>query len=482
MPSPFADLFLTADPASVERLRAHVDEVLAALAGAPPDRPRSALDPEALTALAGAVVASPVDADLLATVLAHGVHPSHPRTAAHLHPPALLAAAAAELAIAATNQSLDSHDQAPMATAVELALTGWLSATVGLPSGATGVLTAGGTASNLLGLTLARAAHARRTGHDVAAEGLPATARRWRILVSAGAHFSLAQAAAVLGLGHRAVVPVPTDDGGRMDPVALDTAVAALRRSGDEVMAVVGTAGTTDLGAVDPLPALADRAAAAGAWFHVDAAVGSALALSDRHRALVAGIERADSVTADLHKLWWQPFAASALLVRDPGAFAAVREESDYLDRDEDVAQGVTNLVGRSLDTSRRFDALKVVVALAHVGPERLGAMVDHVIDLAQVAAVEVGHTPDLVLVAPPETVTCVFRWTGAGDDGADRAMTAAARHLFATGDAVVGRTRVDGRVALKLTFVNPVATAADVRDLVRLVAEACRRGSLEVP
>jgi L-2,4-diaminobutyrate decarboxylase len=141
----------------------------------------------------------------------------------------------------------------------------------------------------------------------------------------------------------------------------------------------------------------------------------------------------------------------------------------------------VTNLVGRSLDTSRRFDALQVVVALAHVGPDRLGAMVDHVIDLARVAAAEVGSTPDLALVAPPETVTCVFRWSGPGDDeAADRAMTAATRHLFATGEAVVGRTRLAGRVALELTFVNPVATADDARDLVRLVAGACRSGSLE--
>jgi len=476
VPSPFADLFLTADPASAERLRALVTVVIDALDRAIPDGPRSDLTPEALTRLAATDPG-------LDEIVAHGVVPAHPLTAAHLHPPALLAAIAAEVAIAATNQSLDSHDQAPMATAVELRLVAWLATTIGLPEGATGVLTAGGTASNLLGLTLARAAAGHKTNGDVAAEGLPDGARRWRILTSAGAHFSVAQAAAVLGLGHRAVVAVPTDDAGRMDVTALDATLSRLADTQDEPIAIVGTAGTTDLGAIDPLADLADRAEATGAWFHVDAAVGSALALSARHRPRLAGIERADSVTADLHKLWWQPFAASALLVRDESAFAAVREESDYLDRDEDVAAGVVNLVGRSLDTSRRFDALKVVTALRHVGRDRMAAMVDHVMDLAQAAADEVAHHPDLDLVAPPSTVTCVFRWRSTDAEvDADAVMTGAARHLFATGQAVVGRTRIDGAVALKLTFVNPVATADDARTLVRLVADACRSGTLDGP
>jgi len=472
VPSPFADLFLTADPASAERLRALVGVVVDALAASLPDRPRSDLTAEALTRLAATDPG-------LDEIVAHGVVPSHPMTAAHLHPPALLAAVAAEVAIAATNQSLDSHDQAPMATAVEVRLVEWLATTVGLPAGATGVLTAGGTASNLLGLTLARAAAGHEIDVDVAAGGLPDGARRWRILASAGAHFSVAQAAAVLGLGHRAVVAVPTDDRGRMDVKALDAALSRLATSGDQPIAIVGTAGTTDLGAIDPLADLADRAEATNAWFHVDAAIGSALALSERHRPLLDGIERADSVTADLHKLWWQPFAASALLVRDESAFAAVREESDYLDRDDDVSAGVVNLVGRSLDTSRRFDALKVVTALRHVGRDRMAAMVDHVMDLARAAADEVDRHADLDLVAPPSTVTCVFRWRGPDTDAV---MTAAARDLFATGRAVVGRTRIDGGVALKLTFVNPVATEDDARTLVRLVAEACRSGTLDGP
>ena len=109
--------------------------------------------------------------------------------------------------------------------------------------------------------------------------------------------------------------------------------------------------------------------------------------LSDRHRHRLKGIERADSVTADLHKLWWMPFGASALLVPDVGALRAVHHASVYLNRPEDEAEGQLNLVGRSLDTSRRFDALKVLIALRATGRKRLGEMVDAVLDLTQYAA-----------------------------------------------------------------------------------------------
>ena len=180
------------------------------------------------------------------------------------------------------------------------------------------------------------------------------------------------------------------------------------------MIAFVGTAGTTDLGAIDPLDALADRAAERDAWFHVDAAVGSGLVLSPRQRPRLRGIERADSVTADLHKLWWQPFGASALLVPDVGVLRAVHHASVYLNRPEDEAEGQLNLVGRSLDTSRRFDALKVLIALRATGRHRLGEMIDTLLELTQ-------HAGDAI-DAPPgaraarrarSTVMVAFRHRG---------------------------------------------------------------------
>jgi L-2,4-diaminobutyrate decarboxylase len=407
-------------------------------------------------------------------VLAHGVQPWDPWCVAHLHCPTLLTAAAAELAIGATNQSMDSYDQAPAATLVEDHLVRWLATTLGLPPAASGVLTAGGTASNLLGLLLARDTAAG--GHDVGADGLPAEAGRWRIVTSEAAHFSVQRAAATLGLGRRSVVPVATDELGRMDLGALDAALARLNGEGLRPIAIVGTAGTTDLGAIDPLPELAARAATVDAWFHVDAAVGSAFCLSDRLRPWLAGIERADSVTADMHKLWWQPIGASALLVRDAGSLAVLRSPSDYLDRPDDDGDGHLNLVSRSLDTSRRFDALKVLVSLRSTGRRRMAHMVEHLVDTAAATADVLGQRPDVELLARPSTVMVVFRWRppGVDDDLLDELNTDVQRRLFASGRAVVGRTRHHGRVALKLTLVNPTTT---LEDLVRLADEIANEG-----
>jgi glutamate/tyrosine decarboxylase-like PLP-dependent enzyme len=243
----------------------------------------------------------------------------------------------------------------------------------------------------------------------------------------------------------------------------LDAATA-----GEHVIAIVGTAGTTDLGAIDPLDALADRAQRHGAWFHVDAAVGSGLVLSASQRPRLHGIERADSVTADLHKLWWQPFSASALLVPDVEILKAVHHASDYLNRPEDEAEGQLNLVGRSLDTSRRFDALKVLIALRATGRRRLGEMIDQVLALAQYAGEAITRHPQLELATPPSTVMVAFRHRG--DDATNIRIH---RDLFASGRAVIGRTRVKGRVSLKLTLLNPYTTRQDIDALLGEIVSA---------
>ncbi|WP_051425612.1 pyridoxal phosphate-dependent decarboxylase family protein [Jiangella gansuensis] len=475
-------LFLDGSAASHDALRAAVADVLDVLAGTDDRPPFPALDPAGLRTAAAAVEPLPDDAeplrDVLADVgrqvLANGARVTDPWCAAHLHPPTLLTAAATELAIAVTNQSMDSFDQAPAATYVEDRLVSRLGTLAGLPAAASGVLTAGGTASNLLGLLLARD-HAAG-GANV--NGLPPVAARWRILASSAAHVSVRQAAAVLGLGRDAVVAVATDDAGRMDVPALDRCLDGLRQTGAVPIAVVGTAGTTDTGGIDPLDALADRAADAGAWFHVDAAVGSALLLSDRLRPLLTGLERADSITADLHKLWWQPIGASVLLVRDAALLGSVREPADYLNRTDDA--DVLNLVDRSLDTSRRFDALKILVSLRATGRRRLAAMVEHLVDLAASAGDAVTDRPELELLAPPQTVMVLFRCraAGLGEARLDELNVAVQRRLLASGRAVVGRTRHRGRVALKLTLTNPLTTAGDIAALLDTVVTTAKEAA----
>ena len=455
-------MFFSRDPTTHDALRHTVDAVTEALIGAAQlPGPRSPTTP---TELANAVAnidplpdkGAPIETVLnaLKPVLEGGIRLTHPYCVAHLHAAPLIPAAAAELAIGVTNQSMDAFDASPAATFVEDALVTRLAQLHGLPQGS-GVMTMGGTASNLLGLLLAR----DRAGTDVRANGVPPN--EWRIAASAAAHDSIARSAALLGLGMSAVIPVATDVTGALSLEAFDEATRDRR-----VIAVVGTAGTTDLGAIDPLDALADRAQTLNAWFHVDAAVGSGLTLSARHRSKLDGIERADSITADLHKVWWMPLGASALLVPDVAALRAVHHASVYLNRPEDEAEGQLNLVGRSLDTSRRFDALKVLVALKTVGRARLGEMVDRVLELAQYAGAAIERRPEFELVAPPQTLMVAFRHRSADNTRVHRA-------LFASGEAVIGRTTVGGRVVLKLTLLNPDTTPDDIDALLDVISAA---------
>ncbi|MDE3107871.1 MAG: aminotransferase class V-fold PLP-dependent enzyme, partial [Acidobacteriota bacterium] len=326
--SNWRDLVVSFDEAGLEQLRRGAGAAVNSLATTPAG-PRSRLSPHEIHELIATLDVCPDEGVALDAVLeelgtkvwAHGVVPSDPACVAHLHPPSLLPAVVSELAIAAANQSMDSWDQSPAATEVELHLLGWLAKLIGLPAGASGVMTSGGTASNVLAMTLARSAAAQRLGVDVLKSGLPPEAARWRVLCSDQAHFSLQRAAQQLGLGRDAVVTVATTAAGQMDLAALDTTLEGLTPEGLEVIALVATAGTTDLGVIDPMVEIAARAQRHDAWFHVDAAVAGAFLLSERLRPLLAGLELADSVTVDFHKLWWQPFNASALIVADVARF-----------------------------------------------------------------------------------------------------------------------------------------------------------------
>ncbi len=468
------NLVVTLDDDGLTALARGVDRVIESLRSVE-EGPRSNRSPDQLHELVTGLEICPEVGIALETVLeelgsivwANGVVPSDPATVAHLHPPALVPAVVTELAIAATNQSMDSWDQAPAATEVELHLMQWLANLIGLPDSGSGVMTSGGTASNVLGITLARSWAAAKLSVDVLKSGLPPQAADWRIICSNQAHFSVQRAAAQLGLGRDAVVTVATTSSGSMDIEALDAMIEELSRLGLHAIAVVGTAGTTDLGALDPLTAIGERARQHSMWFHVDAAVGGAFLLSGRLRTGLAGIELADSVTIDFHKLWWQPFNASALVVRDVESFDLLRVKSNYLDRGDEL-EGMVNLVGRSLDTSRRFDAAKVVASLRTLGRHALGEMLEHLVDLARYAATTIDAHPRLELVAHPASVMCVFDAPGAGPDDLRRVQ----QHLLARGEMVLGRTSIKGRAALKFTFMNPLATTDDVDRLIAIVVK----------
>ncbi|MBH5338694.1 aspartate aminotransferase family protein [Streptomyces pactum] len=456
-------------------LRALTEVALDALAGGTAARggPLPAGGPEGVAARVGPVCdpllpehgigARTALYEIVRAVAEGAADPGHPWCAGHLHCPPLAVAAAAELAAAALNPSMDSWDQAPAATVVEERVTAALARLVHpdrpRPDA---LLTGGGTESNLVALLLARERAGRRGARTV------------RVLCGANAHHSVHRAAWLLGLPAPVTVACRA---GRMVPAELDRAL----RGAEGPALVVATAGTTDEGLIDPLPELAEITARYGAELHVDAAYGGPLLFSERLAERLRGIGSAVSVTLDLHKLGWQPIAAGVLAVADTGLLEPLSARADYLNAEDDTEAGLPDLLGRSLRTSRRPDALKIAVTLRALGRAGLGALVEHCVDSAEGLAARIDTHPGLRRRPGPVGISTVLFRPVAADalPGArgDACVAAVRRRLLEEGRAVLGRAvaeDADGRPALwlKTTLLHPQAGPADFDALLDLVAD----------
>ncbi|UTV28809.1 pyridoxal phosphate-dependent class III aminotransferase [Photobacterium atrarenae] len=387
----------------------------------------------------------------------------HPSCIAHLHTPPLIPAVAAEAFISSLNQSMDSWDQASAATFVEQKVVDWLSGVYGYGTSADGVFTSGGTQSNLMGLLLARDwAADQLSGHNIQKDGLPEYAGKLRILCSKKSHFTVQKSASLLGLGEHAVTCVDTNPDGAIRLASLVSTLESMKQEGLLPFALVGTAGTTDHGAIDDLAGLADIADQHQLWLHVDGAYGGALILS-RHKARLNGIERADSLSVDFHKLFYQPISCGAVLVRDKANFKYLLHHADYLNREDDL---LPNLVDKSIATTKRFDALKVLMTMQCVGTDALGAMYDHLLGQTQQVADMINQSAEFELLADPALSTVLFRYIGNPAVDLDQFNKELRIEALVKGIAVLGETVVDGRVALKFTILNPCLEMADFETL----------------
>ncbi|MEV5198282.1 aminotransferase class V-fold PLP-dependent enzyme [Streptomyces sp. NPDC053720] len=380
----------------------------------------------------------------LITALTEGAaDPADPLCTAHLHTPPLALAAAADLAASALNPSMDSWDQAPAASALEADITAALATEI-YPDRPTpdALVTTGGTESNQLALLLAR----ERNGPV-------------QTICAANAHHSITRAAWLLGLPEPVVIPAPT---GVMDLTALQETLTRSRRP----LLVTATAGTTDTGRIDPLTDIADLCTAHGAELHIDAAYGGPLLFSPTHRPKIHGLDRADSVTLDLHKLGWQPASAGILAVPHRHHLDPLHHRASYLNAEDDTEAGLPDLLGRSLRTTRRPDTLKIAVTLRALGRSGLADLIDRTLTAAHHLADLITETPTLDLYDRPTISTVLFRPTGADDT----TVATIRRTLLTRGHAVLGRAHTGDRLWLKATLLNPHTTTQDLHTLLDLV------------
>jgi glutamate/tyrosine decarboxylase-like PLP-dependent enzyme len=391
--------------------------------------------------------------DLLLThVIASASPPDHPRYLAFIPGVPTVAAAIADMALAAAMVYGGSRLEAGAAVEAEDAVIRCLADVAGLPAAAGGTFVSGGSIANLSALVAARGDR-------------HAAARRQCIVAGASGHSSLAAAARIMGC--ELVTAAPADDHGRLDGATLAAALEG--HDAEDVVAVVATAGATNNGAVDDLTGVAAVCGERGIWLHVDGAYGGAALLSPRARPLFAGIERADSFVVDPHKWLYTPFDCAAVVYRDAAAARrALTQRAAYLDWLHDDGGDPSDL---AIHLTRRARGVPLWASLLAYGRRAYADAVDQCFAIAEYAAGRVERAPHLELVLEPALTVLLIRRRGWGP----AEYGAWSEHAIKRGLAFVIPTKHQGETALRLCFVNPLTTRADV-DLV--LADLAERGA----
>jgi L-2,4-diaminobutyrate decarboxylase len=365
-------------------------------------------------------------------LLDYAIQLHHPSYMGHQVCPPFPSAVIADVVISTLNQSTAVWEMSPLATVIEQEVVRWLARRAGYGAEALGTAVSGGSAANLTALLAARARwrHERRTA-------------RPRVVCSADAHYSIARAAAIIGIPPDDVLKVPTDGEQRMDSGTLAEVL-----DGD-VMAVVATAGSTATGAFDDLRAIAALCDRHRTWLHVDAAHGASVLLSDKLRHLVDGIELADSLAWDPHKMLWMPLSLGVVLVRD-GVWLrrAFDADAPYLFHAERAGD---NLGEMTIQCSKRADAVKLWLTLRLFGTAPFAEAMEKVTAVTRYLHDAVAASDDFEpMHLPPFNIFC-FRHRS--DDATNARLR---EELIRSGEAWITSTLLKERRVLRVTMINP--------------------------
>ena len=384
------------------------------------------------------------------------VHVTHPRYFGLFNPSVTVASVIADTIVAMYNPQLATWRTSPAANEIERHTLAWLMGKFGLPAEAIGSFASGGAEANLSAVIVALT----RAFPDYGEHGLRGLSASPTIYVTGEAHHSFNKIAHMTGLGRRAIRTVATDPNLRMDLGDVARLVADDRAAGFVPLMVVGTAGTTGAGAIDPLPELARFCRSQGLWLHVDAAWGGAAILSPLLRGHLAGIDAADSITCDAHKWFSVPMAAGMFFCRHPEAVdEAFRAETSYMPGK--TAGPVRDPYTSTVQWSRRFIGLKLFLALAHHGESGYVEMIEHQAHMGDILRESLKRSGWRVVNTTPLPLVCFTR------DGLDTAKFLAA--LYQRQIAWMSEVRLGGGApVLRACITSFRTTEADIECVVR--------------
>jgi aromatic-L-amino-acid/L-tryptophan decarboxylase len=398
----------------------------------------------------------------------------HPRAWGWVRGTGTPLAALAEMLAAAINPHLGGGQQSP--TYVEERCLQWLAQLMQMPESTTGILTSGGTMANLLGLAVARHATA---GYDVREEGMQGEHPALVVYASSETHMWARKSMELLGMGARHLRVIPAGDDFRMDLGELRRQLQLDRAQGLRPIAVIGTAGTVNTGAVDDLEALAALCREEQLWFHVDGAFGALLKFTPRYAHRVRGVELADSLGFDLHKWMYLPFEIGCLLVADGAKHtAAFASTASYLESGErGILAGGLPYADRGIELTRGFKALKLWMSLKAHGVSTFAGLIEQNMEQSIYLEQRVVAEAELELLTPRTMNIVCFRYRPAG--ASEDAMNALNRELLLrlqeSGEFVLSGTVLSGSYALRVANTNHRSRRQDFEDLVQRVLQLGR-------
>ena len=431
-------------------------------------------------------------------IVPHAMNIPSPRYYGLFNPTPLPVAVWADALSSAINQNGAAWRNSPAASVIESRVLRWLCEIVGYSAGSFGTLTSGGSEANLIALKCARdraasfvrdrgmrAGHWPASGTDKHASHAPATAGNMIVYASEQCHYSFVKSVDILGLGRENLRKVATDERFHLRTDALRREIERDLEAGNLPVCIAGAAGATSTGVIDPLDELAGIAGEYKLWFHVDGAYGATLAMSDKYKHRLRGIERADSVTIDPHKWMFVPFAAGAVLMREGGG--ALRDAFDitpeYLSEERGGGEDVPYDFFRygQLGT-RRFNALKIWFALKTLGTHGYAEIIERQLELTEYFAARLDALEDFERVGEVETAVCCLRFLPAvmreaGDAQINSLQRELQGRIERSGEAWLSTTVLDGRRALRVNVNSFLTERRHIDDLLELL----RRESKEV-
>jgi glutamate/tyrosine decarboxylase-like PLP-dependent enzyme len=407
----------------------------------------------------------------------HAMQVPSPHYFGQFNPTPLAIGVWADALCSALNQNAGAWRNGPTSALIEAQVIGWLCDLIGYGPEAFGVLASGGSEANLIALKCARDKAAR----DICDLGVRAASGELTLYASEQCHFSIEKSVDILGLGRKSLRKIDTDERFHIRVDLLRAAIERDRSEGRIPFCIVGMAGATSTGVIDPLPELAEIARENDCWFHVDAAYGGGLAFSDKQKAKLGGIELANSITFDPHKWMFVPFACGTTLVRDGGN--VLRDSFDispeYLSEDRGGSDVRYDFFRYGQMGTRRFNALKLWMAFKFMGKSGYAETVERHLELTRHFAGRLDELPDFERVGEIETAVCCFRFLpervrALAPEDRDRVQQALQQRIEKSGKAFFPSTILHGRRALRVNINSYLTERRHVDDLVELLqAEA---------